>query len=83
MKPTLKLTEITPTYLAFLDYGGGDFDSMAQRKLIHYREDHKDYEVIHAFPYTNEKHIAIEIEELKIAQKAIAFLKKGKVGKII
>lgn len=61
----------------FLDYGGGTMRLMEKRMFIEYREKFKDYQVVHSFPYTNEKGIKGEIEELKLAIKAIKLLKRN------
>lgn len=78
-KPKLKLVPF-PYRLGkgwwFLDYGGGTMKLMEKRIHIEYREEFKDYQICHAFPYTNEKGIKGEIEELKLAMKAIKILKR-------
>ncbi len=71
----LQLKQFEPDYWLFLDYGGGDMELMEKRIIIHYRKEHNDYEIIHSFPFTNEKGIDGEIEELKLAREAIKIIK--------
>lgn len=76
-KPKIKIQKIDRDIWSFLDYGGGDYTLMEQRMVIHFRPAHKDYEVVHAFPFTNEKGIDGAIDELQLAKEAIKLIRKS------
>lgn len=60
----------------FLDYEKKEESHFKARWIIERRERDDWWGVVAAFPYTNEKALDRVIEEMKLAKKAIAILKK-------